>query len=482
MKKQAKNSIIYTFGMILTTLVSFISTLVLTRVLSQQVYAQYGLLTTFITASVTVVSLGMDTAYTRFFYESQYTPIQLLMKCIKIPLILAIVFSMLLLEPSHHLLKYIFEINVDSALAFLIVGYLLFALFSKFTQLTARMGEFAFNYIFSNFIAKSGFIVGILFSSVFAQNTTLHWVVLSFAIASLCALSINISTLFKAKKLVGNTASVVTTKEMLSYGIPLMITNVMMLVVPLIEKIVVRGLAGWKILSIYTAASVFYTVTAIMKSAIDNIWQPIVFRYYSNKKFFQPFLHDFGLLITGITVIGLGFCILLRRWLVLILDKSYFEVYLIAPAIMFSACYEIYTMIYAIGLNTEKKTVHILISPIIQIIVSLSLCFLLIPRLGLIGIGIASMISVVVSKTYRIFMGLSMYSTGKNEWKIAILWSSSVFFSIYVMFFKTLLSDCIVFIVLTSLSILVLNKEGVAIIKTRGQMFIPQKFVRGNRK
>lgn len=464
--------------MLLTTLFGFISTLVLTRVLPQQIYAQYGLLTTFITASVTVVSLGMDAAYTRFFYESQYTPIQLLVKCIKLPLVLVTTFSLILLEPSHQLLRYMFIVNVDSTLAFLIVGYLIFSLFSKFTQLTARMGEFAFNYIFSNFIAKSGFVVGILFSSIFAQNITLHWVVMSFLLASFCAILINISTLLKAKKLVGNKVSVVSAKEMLSYGIPLMITNVMMLVIPLIEKIVVRDLSGWKVLSIYTAASVFYTGIAIMKSAIDNIWQPVVFKYYSRKQIFQQFLHDFGLLLTGITVIGLGFCILLRRYLVLILDKSYFEVYLIAPAIMFSACCEIYTMIYAIGLNIEKKTLHILISPIIQIAVSLSLCFLLIPKLGLIGIGIASMVSVVVSKAYRIVIGLSMYSTGKNEWKIVILWISSIFASIYVMFFKTLLSDCIVFIILTSLSVLVLNREGMEIIKTRGQMFIPKKFIR----
>ena len=477
MNKQAKNSIIYTLGVLTTTLVSFISTLVLTRVLPQQVYAQYGLLTTFITASITVISLGMDTAYTRFFYECKYSPIQLLLKCIKIPSFLAVVFSLFIIEPSHHLLMYIFETDVDNMLAFLIVGYLLFALLSKFSHLTARMGEFAFNYVFSNFISKSGFIVGILLSTFFVHNITLHVVVMSFLLASICAVLVNISTLFKATKLTGGNANIVTIKEMLSYGIPLMITNLMMLVVPLIEKIVVRNLAGWTVLSIYTAASVFYTVIAIMKTAIDNIWQPIVFKYYLNKKYFQQFLHDFGLLITGITVIGLGLCILLRRWLVLILDKSYYDVYLIAPAVMFSSCYEIYAMIYAIGLNTAKKTIHVLISPIIQILVSLSLCFLFIPKLGLIGIGIASMISVVVSKTYRILMGLAIYGTGKKEWKITILWISSVFFSIYVMFFKSFLSDCIVFIILTILSIIVLNKEGVLIIKARGRMFIPQRSI-----
>ena len=471
LNRQAKNSIIYLIGTILIAVVSFISTIVLTRVLPKQTYAQYGLLTTFVTTSVTVITLGMDKAYTRFFYESGYTPLRFLWKSARIPMIIAALFIMVLLEPKHRILTYIFETNVNTTLVVLLTGYLLFALLAKFTQLTARMGEFALNYVSSSFVEKTGFVICIFLASIFVKDISIQWVVASFLLASLFAMLINISTLYRTKRIKVKTVKAVTTKEMLSYGIPLIITNVVMLIVPLVERLVVRDLAGWTILSIYTAASVFYTVIALMKVTIDNIWHPIVFKYYKNKEFFSSFLHDFGLLVTGVTVIGLGACVLLRRWLVLILDKAYFDVFLIAPAIMFSACYEIYTLIYGIGLNTEKKTSHVLISPFIQITLSLGLCYSLIPKMGLLGVGIASMVSVAASKTYQIVMGLKLYGTGKKEWKVSVLWVLSVCVSIFVMFSTSLLSDFLVFIVLGFFSIFIINKEGIDIIKSRAKLF-----------
>ena len=475
MKKTARNSIIYMAGMIIIAVISFFNTIILTRILPGQVFAQYGLLTTFTTASITVISLGMDAAYTRFFYESGYSAGRYLLKSCTVPFFVLIVFMLLLLEPNHLLLNYVFEDGVTKQFIWLFVGYLLFSLFGKFTQLTARMGEFAINYVLSNLIAKAGFVVIIFAVCWVIPDVTLSWVAFSFAVASAFAMFINISTLYKGKTIQVSEHKRVTTTEMLKYGMPFMISNVMMLIIPLIERLIVRELAGWEVLSIYTAASVFYTVIALMKNTIDNIWNPIVFQYYKNEEVFKPLLHDFGLAVTWVTVIGLGFCILLRRWLVLILDSSYFDVYLIAPAIMYTACFEIYTLIYYVGINTAKKTVHMISAPMIQIIISVILCCLLIPEFGLLGAGIASLFSIIISRIYRIVLGLHYYGTERREWKIALLWLICAVAAVFTMYSTTLVSDITVCITLCILSLVVINTEGVNLVKKMNSLLFSKK-------
>lgn len=478
MKKTARNSTIYMIGMIIIAIVSFFNTIILTRILPSQVYAQYGLLTTFTTASITIISLGMDSAYTRFFYESGYSPLKYLFKCCKIPLLIFVIYTIMLLEPKHYLLNYVFESGVTLTFIFLFIIYLLFQLFSKFTQLTARMGEFAINYVVSNFMSKAGFVIIIFVVCYFIKDVSISWVTFSFSIASIGAVLVNISTLNKVRKIHNDLNKKITTKEMVEYGIPIMINNVMMLIVPLIERLIVRDISGWEVLSVYTAASVFYTVIAIMKTSVDNIWNPIVFQHYENEKTFKPLLHDFGLVVTWITVIGLALCILLRRWLVLILDESYFDAFLIAPAIMYAACYEIYTMIYAVGINTSKKTFHMIFAPIIRIIISIGLCYLLIPQLGLTGVGIASLISIIISSTYRILVGLHYYGTNKKEWKITLLWIICIIVSIFVMYSTTLFSDICICISLFILSFIIINKEGIILAKKIKEIFFPNKLKR----
>lgn len=478
MNRTVKNSIIYLIGTIVIAVVSFFSTIILTRYLSEQVYAQYGLFISFATSSITVISLGMDTTYTRFFYESGYTPIKYLLKSCAIPAVLLFVYSLLLIEPNHYLLSYIFGEKISAVFAFIFVAYLILSLFGKFTQLTARMGEFAVNYVSSNFFSKSGFIIAILLLRWTIQDISLNWVIFSFACGSAFGMLINLSTLHKIRAVEKQNGKKVTTKEMLKYGIPQMINNVMMLVIPLAEKLIVRRIAGWQILAIYTAASVFYTVVALMQSTIDNIWNPLVFQHYEDESTFKPILHNFGLSVTAITVIGMALCILLRRWLVLILDKSYFEVYLIAPAIMYTACFEIYTIIYAVGINTSKKTLHLIISPIIRLLLSVTLCYLLIPKFGLIGVGLTSLLSVVISKIYRIIVGFHYYGTNMNEWKIIFLWCICIFISAFVMFSTSFISDVCVCIFLFLICAAVINREGIDLIKNIKKIFFNKKKIK----
>ena len=67
-KKQIKNVSWYFIGTLATAVLGLISTPFLTRTLSQEVYAQYGLVMSFITALASFIYLGQDDAFMRFYH------------------------------------------------------------------------------------------------------------------------------------------------------------------------------------------------------------------------------------------------------------------------------------------------------------------------------------------------------------------------------------------------------------------------------
>lgn len=466
MNRTAKNTAVYFIGTILSAVVGFLNTMLLTRVLSEQVYAMYGLLATFVTAVTTFIAFGYDSAYSRFYYKHGFTQKQFIWKTLRTPMIVFAVFALVLLEPNHLLLKWVFDSDLGWITTLLLLVYAFFAFVHRFTQLTARMEERALNYVSSNFVGKFGFVAIVLVIYVMAHNVSFNWVVLSFLISGAVATAMNLFIFTRLSRDANSSGESVDEKDLFSYGFPYMINNVIILVVPLVEKIIIREVAGWQVLGIYTAAAIFQTVIMLISNTVINIWNPLVYKHFDNEERFKPLLHLFGQVATVVLTVGLALCVLLRRWLVLILDSNYYSVYIIAPCILFGACFNILNIIYSVGINIKKKTVFFIISPLLQLGISVGLCYLLVPTMGLVGVAIATLASLVVSKTYRIMVGMHFYNTGVSEWKVVVLCAIGVAAAVFTLFSTTLLSDVLVCVVLMAAVAAIMNKDFVTLVRS----------------
>ena len=160
------------------------------------------------------------------------------------------------------------------------------------------------------------------------------------------------------------------------------------------------------------------------------------------------------------------------------MGADYHQVYIIAPAIMFGALFHILNIIYSVGINIKKKTYHLIISPIIQAAISFALCFLLIPKLGLAGIAIASLASLVICKTYRIFMGMHYYGTGKAEIKpiiLCVLATAASVISIFLSSEGGFIYDVILSLALIVVSAVIVNRDIFSLMKSMLSIIRPSK-------
>lgn len=426
----------------------------------------YGLLTTFMTAATTFIAFGYDSAYSRFYYQHNFTSKRFIWHTLRTPMIVFAVFALVLLEPNRFLIRSVFDEDFSLLTVLLLLVYAFFAFVHRFTQLTARMEERAVNYVGSNFVGKFGFVAIILGIYLIARPVSFDWVVISFLISGAVATIMNLYIFTQLSDRCNTTGETITEKDLFTYGFPYMLNNVIVLVVPLVEKVIIREVAGWEMLGIYTAAAIFQTVIMLISNTVINIWNPLVYKHCDDETFFKPVLHLFGLAATVIVVTGLAFCILLRRWLVLVLDSNYYSVYIIAPAILFGACFNVLNIIYSVGINIKKKTGYFIVSPLLQLAISVGLCYLLVPTMGLVGVAIATLASLVISKTYRMLVGMHLYNTGVSEWKTVALCIFGVAASVFTLFSTSLVSDVLVFALLIALVVIVVNKEFVSLIRS----------------
>lgn len=480
MNKTAKNAAIYFVGTVVMGVIGLVNTMLLTRALTEQAYVLYGLLHNFSTTAVMFLCFGFDTSYARFYYKHDQTQKRFLWSVCIVPCFLFALFAVVIIEPNQWVLHQVFGEKLPLYAVLLLVAYLLFSLAHRFTQLTARMEERAINYVASNFIGRFGFVI--LIFAVFLlsrEKVNFDWVLFSSLAGALLATLLNLWILFQLKKDTNDGGTKIGNREMLAYGFPHMVNSVLIAAIPLIEKIVIRKVAGdeagLSLLGVYTAAAVFQTVVSMVTLTVNNIWNPLVFKHCEDEKVFKPILHNFGTVISVITVVGFSLCLLLRRWLVLILDRNYFDAYIIAPAICFCACYTLMTSIYGSGINISKKTIHHIIEPVMQIVLSVVCCYWLLPSLGLVGVGIAVLVSIVVSRTYKIIIGLHLYDTGVSEHKMWILMALSTAVAFASLFFTSFLADVVMFVALIAAMLLILNKDLLMVIQTAKTLMIPSK-------
>ncbi len=475
MNRTAKNTAIYFCGTIAMAVVGFLNTMLLTRVLDTHVYAMYGLLTNFVTTATTLIAFGYDSAYSRFYYKHRLSQKQFIWSTLRTPMIVFAVFALIFLEPNHFLLNYIFETRFSWVTVLILLVYVFFAFLHRFTQLTARMEERALNYVISNFVSKFGYVALILVVFLVIRHVSFDWVIISFLVSSILATFLNVLVFTRLRNERNDGGESVTEKDLFSYGFPYMLNNVIVMVVPLIEKIIIRDLADWEVLGIFTAAAVFQTLILIITNTVINIWNPLVFKHFDNEKRFKPILHMFGIAATVVVIIGLAFCILLRRWLVLLLDSNYYSVYIIAPSILFGACFNILNIIYSVGINIKKKTGYFIVSPLLQLGISVGLCYLLVPTMGLVGVAIATLASLVISKTYRIVIGMRLYNTGVSEWKTVVLCALGVAASVFTLFSTSFVSDLLVSAALIVVMLALINKDLVSSVRSMKELLHDSK-------
>lgn len=462
-KTIAKNGLFYFVGTIVSAVLGILSTPLLTRILDPKTYAQYGILISFTTCLSTFIYLGQDEAFFRFYNNRRESYLKYFWICVKYPIVLLFfIIAILFFFPSF--LNHIFEFEIALSTFVILCFYLSFLVVQRFILLTLRIEDHAINYAISNILTKGGFIVLVILYYCVYKTISFSDLILCLLGGVTIALIANIFVLTNLRNKLYSGGETTNPKDLLTFGLPLMISYTLVFAIPFLEKIVIRKISDWDTLALYTAAGVFITAINLIKTTVNSIWIPYVYKEYSHPNFKNKY-HSFGILLTSFCVFIISCTLFSRRWLVLFFDSAYYDSMFILPAMVCGACFDLLTCVYSIGINISKKTKYQILFPITQICISLLFLLIFLPRLGFVTTGLSYLFSVSISRIFQISVASHFFSTGHSYVKPLIISSLGIIISVLSVFITSMFFDMVIPLLLLAITVFISHNECLSFIK-----------------
>lgn len=189
-------------------------------------------------------------------------------------------------------------------------------------------------------------------------------------------------------------------RAMLAFGIPMIGYELSSIVLSMGDRYIIQSLLGAESLGVYSAA---YNMCDYIKSMLFGSLvaaaQPMYMRYWEQDgpqitseflgRFMRVYIMAAMLVIAGLAAIG-------GELLSFLASEKYRSGAAVIPYVMAGMAIESVLIITGAGLYIQKRTKTIMLLVFLSAVLNIGLNFLLIPKLGLIGAGVATFISYLL--------------------------------------------------------------------------------------
>ena len=383
--------LLFAIGPIGSALLALISLPIITWFFTQEDVGKISMFQMAIAISTLVFSLGLDQAYVREFHEVADKPALLNKTLIPGLFVLILTYSFIFLMGAE-ISYWLFDFH-DEHLSLLILTAILFAYQSRFLSLVLRMNEYALAYSLSQLLPKLIFlviIVGYVFLDVDKNLTNL---VIANTIAIFFVfviLALNTQSEWR----VGITASldIKHLKKMLAFGLPLVLGGVAYWGLTAIDKILLRTLASYEELAIYSVGASFASAALVIQAIFSTIWAPIVYKWASKGEGLEN-VYQVSRYILFLVVVFFCFAGFFSWIVTLFLPVNYLDVQWIVVACLGAPLLYTLSETTVVGICIARRTSFAILAALIAFAVNFVGNWLMIPRFGASGAAVSTCVS-----------------------------------------------------------------------------------------
>lgn len=387
------------FGSVLTLILGLISTPIITRLVSPEILGVSSLFNTFSNLVSVLIVVGLDQAFVRFFYEENIEgrPF-LLYKTIKIPIILNIIISVLIMIFYRPISQYIVDKQTITIALFLVIQNT-FIILTRFGLLIVRLQQKGKLYSYLQILGQLGYFLGVIvcFKIIGDRFET---IILGTIISNIlvAVASVFYERNFWKSSLNKNELheSVVTYNELLKFGAPLILTLMINWIFVSIDKVFIKSYYGNLELGIYTSAFSIISLLNVIQTTFNTFWVPVSYENYKSnpehKTFFRKIMSIISL-VMFIMAIGIILC---KDLLIFFLGEKYRLASFVIPFLVFIPLMNTVSETTVIGINFMKKPKFHLYVAIISCIVNVIGNIILVPIFGAVGAAISTGCSYII--------------------------------------------------------------------------------------
>lgn len=399
-----KKFLSFSIGGYVALVIGFFTTPITTRMLSPEQYGISSMYLLVVNILMLLAILGLDQGFVRYFYDENEEDKGLLLKnCLKIPVIMLAIISVLILLFREKISKFIFLENSYSMIILLIV-MLIFTLLNRYSFLTVRMNQKAKLFsIFQILNQLLNFIFIVLLFKVYGDNY--KTIVVGSTITTILLTIFSILSERKIWSFKGKNNKT-TEKDLLKYSLPFTITMALTWMFQSSDKVAIKVFSNVEELGLYAAAFKIVALLNIVQTGFTTFWVPVAYEKYTkepeNLEFFQK-IHGY----ISLVMFGMALVVLMSKDLIILLLGEKFRV---ASSIM--PCLVLMPIMYTIsettvlGINFKKKTKYHMIISVVVAMLNILGNVLLVPYFGAKGAAISTGLVYIVFFSLRTYFSL----------------------------------------------------------------------------
>ncbi len=398
-----KGSATTTFGTGISMLLHFVSIMIITRGISKEEFGSYALimiLTNFINI---LGSLGLDITLVKFISgDEKYKKNEILL-----PVAIVKLFSIIFLSILFLLLSGIIIPLISEHLTELIFYFPILFIFSSFRDLGYKVFQSVNLYrkYVTVQISSALLRIGIILALYLTNNLNLRNLVLT----EMCLVVLTVTLQFiliPIKKLISRNMGSKIFRDLLNFSVPLYFNNIFTFMYGRVNLIIIGLLLNPVSVGLYDAAAKIPQALKKLFNSFIVVYFPNISMLYSygNKNKAEELIN--GTLLGFSTILNIIILISFlfnSEIITLIFSAKYTEVSIVFSLLMLNFSFRVYAnilgySILAAGFSKVPMKVNIVSS-----LISVGGSFLLIPKLGIIGVVIALLVMNSVAQLSYIF-------------------------------------------------------------------------------
>lgn len=203
-------------------------------------------------------------------------------------------------------------------------------------------------------------------------------------------------------------------RELISFGIPLIPVAISALILSVADRYFLQYFSSLVDVGIYSLGYKIGSLLQLPIGAFQIAWPTIMFAMYDTsraKEFYSRLLTYFCLVLGYLALIVALFS---KEIVELLSTPEYFKAWQIVPLIALSQIMFGIIYVTAVGVNVKKRPQDIMIAWLIGVGIHLALNFVLIPKFGLYGAAVSTLIGYTIVSITATVASLRLYSIPYN--------------------------------------------------------------------
>jgi O-antigen/teichoic acid export membrane protein len=194
-------------------------------------------------------------------------------------------------------------------------------------------------------------------------------------------------------------------KRMLVYSLPLVPGTLSFYLMQYVDRYAINTVMGLHEVGLYGIGARLASLVNLFLMGFQGAWFPIVMKNFREKDAAERFRVVFNYYLFTVLAILLGLSLFGREILMVLTTKTFSQGFVVVPLLVLAAILASIGQYFTYGIQIALKSHYTLFLNIAALVINVVLNYILIPRLGIIGAALATVLSFVFLTV--VAMGLS---------------------------------------------------------------------------